>query len=358
MRQTRTDVEWDIVIGYGGGLSAAYVAPWWKDIPPAEHKDNILLYDENVQGPRGRFGKFSFAGTTRTTPPGEIGKDTFVGCMISDRNAKGLPLDAALQVATVEFRLKADGKHWDSARYCSGHEWPSLIVAPDFASLCVRYRITRPAWGHGSSDTPWEGMQQWFLCKDRLLGMLTIRAVQDNTCAGVWGRLRFGMLREIEAGESGVFRYGGLLAKIHAHDFAGIETAKSETLFLDPPEQFRSREILLKDEPSASRQQPPFSYKAGQQHYFIAEVLPRSSDAAKDVTAIREGSVLGFSSSQNGKRYVVLHNESETPAMYPLKLASGTAEVFAPAGDRKQLSVAAGVLSLTIPANWEPAAPS
>jgi hypothetical protein len=79
--------------------------------------------------------------------------------------------------------------------------------------------------------------------------------------------------------------------------------------------------------------------------------VPRLSDAAKDVKAIREGSVLGFSFSQNGKRYVVLHNESETPAPYPLKLASGTAEVFAPAGDRKQLPVAAGVLSLTIPAN-------
>ncbi len=337
--------------GYGRGLAALYTAPWWKDIKPAARRDNYILYDENVQGPRGQFGKFSFAGTARVTPPGEIGKDTFVGCLIADRNEKSLPLDAALQVATVEFRLKPQGNHWRNARYCSGHERPSVIIAPDFATLCVRYRITKPAWGHGSSDQPWEGVQQWLLCKDRLLGMLTIRALEDHQCAGIWGRLRFGMHKEIEAGENGMFKYGSLIARIHDHNFARIETAKSETFYLDKPEKFRSREILLKDEQAASGKPPPFAYQAGQEFHFVAEVLPYWSDLAEQVVRVQDGSVLGFGFTQDGRRFMVLHNEGVSQARYQGKAAGRSAQVFSPPGTSKDLPLENGTFRLSIPAN-------
>lgn len=336
--------------GYDKGLAAVYAAPWWRDIEPAPRRDNWLLYDEDIQGPRGQYGRFSFAGTARITPVGEIGKDTFVGCMISDRTNKLLPLDAALQVATVEARLKPDGNHWQNARYCSGREEPSVIVAPDFSTLCVKYRITRPAWGHGSSDEPWEGLQQWFLSENRLIGMLTIRAVEDTTCAGVWGRLRFGMNREFEVGEAGMFRYGSLIARIHDSSFASIETAPSETFFLDKPDKFRSREIIMKDAAAVSGDAPPFSYKAGQQFHFLAEVLPYQSDLADNVKTIREGPVFGFTFTEGARGVTVLHNESADDATYEAQIGEGQARVFAPRGDSAPLAAVNGRATVTIPA--------
>jgi len=335
--------------GYGGGLYSLYVAPWWKDIEPAARKDNVIVYDENIQGPSGWSGRFSFAGTARTRPPGEIGSDTFVGCMISDRNEKPVPLDAALQVATVEFRLKPDGGHWKNARYCSGRERPSVIVAPNFATLCVRYRITAPRWGHGSTDEPWEGIQQWFLCGRRLLGMLTIRALEDHSCAGVWGRLRFGVHKEIERGENGMFKYGSLMAKIHDHSFADIATAASETFFLDAPEKFRSREILLRDAQAVSGAKHPYEYAQGQQFHFLAEVLPYWNDLADDVTRIKRDALLGFSFEQDGARITVVHNEGQAQAEYEGTAPGRRARVFRPQAEPAELPLDNGAFRVTIP---------
>jgi hypothetical protein len=325
-----------------------YTAPWWQDLSPAAPHDNWLVYDANVRGPRGQYGKFSFAGTGRVTPPGEIGKDTFVGCMVSDRAGKPLPLDAALQVATVEARVKPEGTHWSNARYCSGHERPSAIVAPEFSTLCVRYRLTSPAWGHGSTDQPWEGVQEWFLCRDRLLGMLTIRALQDTTCAGVWGRLRFGMFKEFETGEKGLLKYGSLIVRLHDRNFAQVETARSETFFLDKPENFRSREILLKDAQAVSDAKPPFAYAAGQEFHFVAEVLPYWSELAGEVRRIQSGSVLGLEFTQQGQRFKILHNRTPQPASYAGRVQAAQVRVYAPGGRPQTVTVKRNAFTVKI----------
>lgn len=339
--------------GYGGGIGALYTAPWWKNIPPAPMRNNYVIYDENIQGPAGRYDRFSFAGTARTALPGEIGKDTYVGCMIGDRNRKPLPLDAALQVATIEFRTKASGNHWKNARYCAGSERPSVIVIPgsDAASLCSAYRVTKPAWGHGSADQPWEAFQQWFLSKNRLFGMLTIRALEDTACEGVWGRLRFGVHRDIEQGEESMFRYGSLIAKIHAHNFAELSTAKSETFFLDKPEKFRSREVLLKDRAITEGTEPKQTYTKGQAFYFVTEILPYWSDLVSDVVPIRSDGFLGFSFSDGDKRYTVVHNPTDTPRAYTASAGPATTAVHRPGKQTISAKTGGGALKVTVEAN-------
>ena len=336
--------------GYGSGVGAVYTGPWWKDMKPAERRDDLIFFDENVQGPRGWSGAFSFAGTARVTNPGEIGKDTFVGCMISDRNRKGSPLDAALQIATIEYRLKPEGPHWHNARYCSGHERFSVIVTPEFATLCVRYRLTRPAWGHGSSDEPWEGVQQWFMSHDRLLGLLTIRALEDHECVGIWGRLRFGLGSEIETGENGMFKYGSLIAKLHEHSFAHVETAPSETFFLDKPEKYRSRELLLKDAQAVSGAKLPYRYKKGDSFHFMAEVLPYWSELATDVSRIPAGTVMGFAFGSSGKSYQLLHNQGDEEAQYIGTASGASAKAYRSPGEVTPLPLAGGAFEIRIPA--------
>lgn len=336
--------------GYPGSTTAFYAAPWWKELEPAAPRDNWLLFDKDIVGPRGRYGTFSFAGTARHIDRGSIGKDTFVGCMIGDREARPLPLDSALQIATIESRLKPEGNHWYSARYVSGDEKSTTIMAPDLATLAVRYRITTPRWGFGSTDEPWEGVQQWLLCGERLVGMVTIRAVENTESAGVWGRLRFGVHKEFEVGEQGMFKYGSLIAKIHDHNFAKIETAPSESFYLDKPEQFRSRQILLKDSAAVSGKEPPYQYRKGQEFHYLVEVLPYWSDLASDVKRIHSKAIMGFELQQGGRRIIILHNETDEAATHTLPAAGEKVQVHRPVGKMETLAVTRGRVTLKIPA--------
>ncbi|MGH6903116.1 MAG: hypothetical protein ACREIR_10290, partial [Geminicoccaceae bacterium] len=58
--------------------------------------DHYILYDRNVEGPRGRFGRWSFAGTTRDLGD-RRGKNTYVGAMIAAVPGAETTIDGALQ---------------------------------------------------------------------------------------------------------------------------------------------------------------------------------------------------------------------------------------------------------------------
>ena len=332
--------------GHEGGITAVWAAPWWKDIEPAPPKDNWLVFDGNIQGPRGQFGKFSFAGTTRIPPGGGIGRDTFVGCMVGDAEAEGLPLDAALQIATIEYRTNPSGPHWDSARYHSGSERHSVMVASEFASMAVRYRITRPGWGTSCAEMPWEGVQQWFMSRNQLVGMLTLRPLVDTEAWGVWGRMNFGMDKVFEIGPENTYRYGSLLARIHQHNFTGIETGEAE---VDPGIGPNSRELLLKDAVSLSNGAPTHVYRAGDAYFYVVEVFPNTSQPAKQVAAIREGPILGVAFGEAQQRFVVLHNQDTEPIVYRVPVDGATAMVFSPPGDAQEMAAINGKVAIEIP---------
>ncbi len=304
--------------GAGDSIHSVYAAEWWKDIPEEPLPDDYIIFDENVQAPRARFAPFSFAMNGRDFGEGQIGKDTFIGCL---RAPVGLAEGevGSLLIATSEFRLRPEGLHWKAARYVSGDEEFSHIIGGDeFASLAVRYRITRPGHGGNSRTLPWEGTQQWFASKDRLVGLLHITALEDYESAGIWGRLRFGratgenVLEESPEMED-TFKYGPLLARIHAHNYASIETAPSEIFYLDEPEKFRGREILLKDAESAAPEEPDrrTTYEAGTDHWFLCEVLPCESDFASVAEPIEDDGVRGLRFTDGDDTWVVLHNLSD-----------------------------------------------
>ena len=301
--------------GADGSVHSVFAVPWWRDMPEEPLPDNYIIFDENVLAPRARFGPFSFAMNGRDFGPRQIGKDTFIGCMHAafDRTEGEI---GALMVATSEFRLQPEGIHWKNARFVSGEEQFSHVIGgDDFASLAVRYRLTRPGFGGSSSFEPWEGTQQWFASKGRLVGLLHITALEEHTNAGIWGRLRFGRAdTEIEASPemADTFKYGPLLARIHAHNYATIETAPSEVFYLDVPEKFRGQELLLKDAGSATADDPEkrTTYPAGTDHWFLCEVLPYDSAFADEVDAIEADGIRGLRFGDAAGTWIVLHNLS------------------------------------------------
>ena len=330
--------------GHEGGIAAVYASAWWKDIEPVEPRDNWLIFDENTLGPRGQFGVFSFAGTSRETLPTGRGRSTFVGCMISDREAEGRPLDAALQIATIEYRLTPDGQPIRrNSRHHSGYERHSVIVEDEFASQAVSYLVCPASMPRDPDGLDWEASQQWFMSPDRLVGMLTIRALRDSSAAGVWGRMHFGMDREFEEGSDGIFRYGSLIARIHEHTFAGFDFDRPEA---EPGISNRSRMLLLGDEHGLAGAEGLRDYPAGEEHFYVVEVLPYWSELAGSVETIRDGSVRGFTFDDAERRVIVLHNEDDAETVWSGAASGASVTVHAPPGEidgpRAELTVLNG----------------
>ena len=138
--------------GYGHGHIAAIAAEFWKPTASRPLPDGYVIHDTNVDGPRGRYATWSFAGNGRNYDVGYQGKDTFAGCMITDPARRPLPFDSALQVATIEVRLDMTGNHWNGARCCSAREKLTTTLGPDFGSLAVRYTVSKPNWHHKSDE--------------------------------------------------------------------------------------------------------------------------------------------------------------------------------------------------------------
>lgn len=311
--------------GYDRGYCGAIAAECWKPIGAAPLPDGYVMYDTNTEGPRGRAGTWSFGSNGRNYGVGYQGKDTFVGCMITDPERRPLPMDSALQVVTAEVRLNYTEDHWRGGRCHSAGERLTTTLGPDFGSLAVRYTVSKPHWHYKHDELlPWEGTQEWYLSNTRLVGLVALECTEDETRAAVHGRIRLGMKREIEQQKDGVWKYGRLRVTIHDHNYAQIVAKPSETFFLDKPERYRSTEITLKDPLSVEAGETGnVIFAKGTRYHFLVEVLRDGSTAAEEVVRIEHGPVVGFRFREPGRRVVVLHNPSGEAAQVDMGACIG-----------------------------------
>lgn len=340
--------------GYGRGHLAAIAAECWKPVPAKPLPDQYVRFDANIQGPRGRYGPWSFAGNGRNYGTGYQGKDTFVGAMITrPAQRRQSPLDAALQVVTTEVRLNHTGNHWTGGRCHSAQERLSTSVGPDFGSLAVVYTVSRPHWHYrGDELLPWQGVQTWYLGRWRLLGLVSLEATADETRAAVHGRIRLGLRRTAEAVQPGMWRYGRMLVQVHRHNYAQILLRPSETFYLDPPEVRNSTEITLIDPLSvAAGQRGSVRFPKGSRYWFLMEARPDDAPAATDVRLIEEPNVVGFCFEEPGRRVAVLHNPTPQPveARLPTEFASGNSVFQYQGHDGRGEALAPGQKTVPLP---------
>jgi hypothetical protein len=315
--------------GYGHGYKSAIAAEFWKPMAAQPLPDGYTMFDTNVDGPRGRYGCWSFAGNGRNYGVGYQGKDTFVGAMITDSARRPLPLDAALQIVASEVRLNRIENHWNGGRYCSAVEKLTTAIGPDVASLAVRYTLSKPNWQHKLDELlPWDGTQEWYLSKTRLVGLVAIEATAAETRAGVIGRVRLGLGRKLEPDGPQSWKYGRMRVKIHEHNYAQVATRASETFYMDKPESYRSSEITLLDPLSvAAGANHNVRYAKGTRYWFLVEVFPDSSQPAQQIQRIEQGSAVGFSVREADRLIVVLHNPADAATIVALGLPPSTAAI-------------------------------
>lgn len=360
-RLAEDELRWEKPSHYYSIYTASLYRP---EIVPKPLPDNLLVYDRNVEGPRGRFGRWSFAGTTRFLGDGCQGKDTFVGGMIVDRPTRRYPLNAALQVVTNQFRLQprkpyeGNCRRWRECRYLSQEERNAVTLAADFATLTTRYRIQNVAWGGKSTLTDWAGNQQWFLTPHRLVGVLEIEPLSDQQAYSIHGRIRFGLKMDIERKDNSTFHYGDLICRLHEHNYADVITEKSETFYIDKPERFRSTEIVLRDRASiASDEQKPLTYTLGTRQFFTVEVSPSWSAPCHSVRRISTPEGLrGIEVCTDGAWRLLIHNPTDDALAFEATLPWAKGPLLLhPSGNRtpapKPLDIADGNVRLDIPAH-------
>ena len=305
--------------GYGDDHAAAIAADCWRSsapIAPIAPPDNYVRHDRNIQGPRGRFGRWSFAINGRDYGPGEMGKDTFLGCMVAEPDVSEAPLGGALQLVGVGVRTPGTASDiaWHAA-----DERLSTRISRRRATLGVTYRLSHFATaGKPGEPMPWRGVQQWWLDEQRAVGLVEIQPDDDAHCVEkrpnqstdseyCFGRICLGMYSELQRLGPSRFRYGDLLITLHAHNFARIETSPADPWPDCPPERARGRQILLRDG------EPPAGSSCPRRRFFLVEVRPIDAPALDDAWVSVVGPLRAVTIVEPQRRHLLLHNPTDRP---------------------------------------------
>ncbi len=309
-------------LGYKGNLWAA--AFWNPDRVAAPSPDNYLTYDRNVEGPRARYGTWSYVGTTRKTYDTR-GKSSYVGCVIETGKPGNWQLDSALQDAGMEIRVDpskdSDTEHRGRITLANEESVTTSAVGEHAAALGAVSKLGT----YNKPATDWITRQAWLMTRDRMVGLVTLEAGEEFTGAGIYGRLflvsgraTWGVRKELQELGGGSFSYGDLIATFHAHDFAGFEHEYSDVMGggLNQSSARKACRLMVVD--AAAKSGSTTLYPKGTIHYYLVELRP-SSSAPATVSRVDDASgVLSFTVQDGSGSYRVAFNPTDQPVTLTL----------------------------------------
>jgi hypothetical protein len=217
-------------IGTGGAYQAIYAGMFYRtDVQPKPLPDNLVRFDRNIGGPRGRFGSWYYAAT-----PGGGARDTFVGAMVCNPQ-RPQPLNGAFLAANIEVGLGGSGARDQRNLYLSGPDDitdtalvpTSILGYQGLSAIGARYTLRKP-YINAVPDpkvapTPWQATQVWLLSADRLIGFVELETREEQTVPYVGGELRFGPDQPLIRDEgTGLFQCGYVAARVLDHNFANL----------------------------------------------------------------------------------------------------------------------------------------
>ena len=207
---------------------------------------SYIFYDQNIKGPRGRNGSYSFAATGRTTLSSTRGKSTFVGCMISQDpatlppEANGYLINAALAGAGIEVTTSPRVDYVKSPTpdliNLVQRETVATSASPAAGAVSSHHRLS--AYQHAASD--WFVSEAWLLTPERLVGVVDVHALSDQLGCAIKGVLKFvsgyadlGQAKKFVSADDDkkncTYGYGDLTARIIEHDFDEVAVSYTNT---------------------------------------------------------------------------------------------------------------------------------
>ena len=300
------------------------------DITSAPTPDNYFVYDRNIQGPRGRFGPYSFSGTSRNMPNEDRGKSTYVGAMMLYPSGKlpagvppGYPLNAALDVAGTEVVIKSNG---DAPAELSREETNAVTVDRDVAAVTTNYRISPY---HGPA-TNFAGQQAWLYTPQRIIGLVKVTSLKDQDVFGVNGVISFlsvktkkSELHKFQLSANNVFQYGPFITKIYDHNYGQIIQTYATDRLSDAT-------IKLTDSrPGNDKQMTALHYSQNESRYYLAEIRPETSAPAIAIKKFDAGNgLIAFEVEEADKDYRLIYNPTAADVTCQLKVQPGLKQLY------------------------------
>ncbi|WP_338877346.1 cellulose binding domain-containing protein (plasmid) [Spirosoma sp. SC4-14] len=351
---------------YGYTASPLYASFYKANLTGKPLPDNYVVYDRNIQGPRGRYGRYSYGITARSVSPAgdpEPGLQTFVGAMTTQtgRSANHDEMNAALMAVHSKVHVRTNtGTQWQDWAYMATNIKPKVCVAKTASSVSSTSDLQYQTSGPTGRKVPWSSYQQWITLPDRMIGLVETYPTNntDAQALEIDGRVRFtygrtGLLnpKNLVVDEAGKrYTYGTLKAIIHEHDFSTVTTGIAGVLRDDVQQ---AEEIIFRYNLSDGTNL--YTYPGSTKKYFIIEI--RNADAVGDavVSRITDGSVKGLVVKLNGKSFSSFRNNGPTDATVDISaglVAGNTNEVhFSRADAPTQLAQVLSTTAVSLAAN-------
>lgn len=192
------------------------------DIEEKPLPDNWVVLDRNIDGPRGRFGKFYWAGTV-----GGGARDTFAGCLMSSPDG-GDSLKGALMAANVHVLVGNSGNYRNDRLYVSGPDDRTAVYVGERVGALGARHTARKSYINSVVDrkvdpTPWQVTQVWVFTPTGIAGLVEVEATTPQECYGIHGELRMGPRRPVVEEGKGQYLCGELAVRILGHNYPDLK---------------------------------------------------------------------------------------------------------------------------------------
>ncbi len=354
---------------YRTGSNSVYNIPFYRtDIVAKPIPDNYVVYDRNIQGPRGRYGRFSYAATVRnvagTGSTNQPGLQTVMGSMqtrpLGTSTTKD-NLDAAVMCIHNKVHVNpGNTSEWDTWGYMLANVKSKVCVAQTASTVSASGILQRQTAGPSGRNTDWSSYQQWITLPDRIIGFFEV--YPTGASAGAYqvdGRVRFtygrsgtmypkSIKKEIDQKQ---YAYGKFRAFIHGHDF---QTVLTDTAGVIRDDVKQAEEIIFRFDESGGGVTKK-TYSSAFKKYFIIEIRDSLSKTDAQVSRVINGNIKALVVKLNGKCYASFKNTSAIPQTADLSTAiipGNTNEIhFSRLDTMVNLPVRITNSTYTIPAN-------
>jgi hypothetical protein len=273
----------------------------WRPEKGVKPRENWIRYDASLQGPRGRSGAFSWAGTAG------VCQDTFVGAMVAHSPDKYSALQAAgIDILLEEPPIKQPESAWFGRRlgtsaYVSGYDYlRRMVVTEKMACMAICSPVYGGGigWNHFLPESGWHMRQVWYFDPQRIIGMMVVEAVYEDCSparsVNIYARLG-GSESKVEE-QQGVFIRGDLRLRVVATNLPSRVLKPAYRFCTD--NDFKSTELILSENITGK---PSKSFMA------LMEIYPSSAKQA-DIAPVAPGQLCGFKASADKMDVIVAFN--------------------------------------------------
>jgi hypothetical protein len=302
---------------------------------PNTNPNNFVVYDRNILGPRGRYGTWNYAGSSRKVDDNAIasnvngmGKNTLVGAMVLD-NTGAWPLNAALDIASVEVRVapgtetkvRREGSDWLTTKEVS-----TVTKGKQIYGLASKYNTSTKKAANTAvfSASNWDVKQEWVFTPERMVGMVEINPTVNTEAYAVQGILKlvsgrstWGTKQDLVSLGNGAYTYGKLNIKIRENNFGGALTQIYAPVYDDNDTSQKGTILNLKDSKSVANSDVKKLYTPADKYHYIVEIYPAGTTVtATTVTNKSQANFQSFAVNDSKRSIQIVHNYSNLEQVY------------------------------------------